>query len=74
MNNNEYNNNEEIVDVPYYTRDLCGDNKFRLARRIIRSDNIIRYRRTISEVNYNKDFFQTKALKNIDGNAIKVLK
>lgn len=74
MNNNEYNSKEEIVDVPYYTRDLCKDNKFRLARRIIRSDNIIRYRRTISEINCSKEYFQTEALKNIESNAIRVLK
>lgn len=74
MNNNEYNNKEEVVDVPYYTRDLCKESKFRLARRIIKSDNIIRYRRTISEINYNKEYFQTKALSNIETNAVRVLK
>lgn len=74
MNNNDYNNNEEIVDVPYYTRDLCKDNKFRLARRIIKSDNIIRYRRIISEVNCEKSFFQTRALKATERNAIRVIK
>ena len=36
MNSDEYNKKEEIVDVPYYTRDLCKDNKFRFARRLIR--------------------------------------
>lgn len=73
MNNNEYNK-EEVVDVPYYTRDLCKDNKFRLARRIIRSDNVTRYKRTISEINCNKEFFQTQALTKTENNAIRVLR
>ena len=63
MNSDEYNKKEEIVDVPYYTRDLCKDNKFRFARRLIRFENISRYRRIISEMNYGKEYFQTKELK-----------
>ena len=62
MNSDEYNKKEEIVDVPYYTRDLCKDNKFRFARRLIRFENISKYRRIISEKNYGKEYFQTKKL------------
>ena len=44
MNNNAYNNKELTVDVPYDTRDLCKDHEFRLAKRIIKSRNILKYR------------------------------
>ena len=74
MNNAEYNKEETIVDVPYYTRDLCNDNKFRLAKRIIRSENITKYRQTINEINFGKAYFQTPALKTTDDNAIRILK
>ena len=73
MNSDEYNKKEEIVDVPYYTRDLCKDNKFRFARRLIRFENISRYRRIISEMNYGKEYFQTKELKEIENMAIRIL-
>ena len=74
MNSDEYNKKEEIVDVPYYTRDLCKDNKFRFARRLIRFENISRYRRIIGEMNYGKEYFQTKELKEIENMAIRILK
>lgn len=74
MNNNEYNNSEPIVDVPYYTRDLCKDNQFKLSRRIIRSNNILKYKKEINEINCGKDYFQTIGLKKIDSTAIKILK
>lgn len=74
MNNDAYNKEEVIVDVPYYTRDLCKDNKFRIARRVIKAHNIIGYRREISEIVCGKDYFQTENLKKIDDSAIKILK
>ncbi len=74
MNNNTYNKEEEIVDVPYYTRDLCKENTFRLARRVIKSQNILKYRREISEIVCGKDYFQTDNLKKIDDSAIRISK
>ena len=74
MNNSTYNNKEVIVDVPYYTRDLCKDNEFRLARRIIKSQNILKYRMDISEINCDKNYFKTNALKKIDEMSIKISK
>lgn len=74
MNNEAYDKNEEVVDVPYYTRDLCKENTFRLARRIIKSQNVLRYRRQISEIVCGKDYFQTEALKKIDDSAIRFSK
>lgn len=65
---------DEIVDVPYYTRDLCKDSKFRLARRYIKSPNVIKYRREISEIKIEKDHFYTASFKEIDNNAIKIHK
>lgn len=72
--NNEQKNIDELVDVPYYTRDLCKDNKFRLARRYIKIPNVIKYRREISEIRCDKDYFQTTTLKEVDNNAIKIYK
>lgn len=74
MNNNTNNNKEVIVDVPYYTRDLCKDNEFRLARRIIKSQNILKYRMEISEIKCDRSYFQTNALKKIDDMSIKISK
>ncbi len=74
MNNNAYDNKEVIVDVPYYTRDLCKDNEFRLARRIIKSENVLKYRRFVSEIKCEKKHFQTNTLKKIDETAIRISK
>ena len=74
MNNNTNNNKEIVVDVPYYTRDLCNDNEFRLARRIIKSQNILKYRMEISEIKCDRSYFQTNALKKIDEMSIKISK
>lgn len=74
MNNNAYNNKELVVDVPYYTRDLSNENEFRLARRIIKSQNILKYRMETSEIKCDKSYFQTNALKKIDDAAIKISK
>ena len=48
MNNNEYNNEEIVIDVPYYTRDICKNSKYRLPRRTSNSKNIIKYRKEIN--------------------------
>ena len=46
MNQNGYNSQEEqIIDVPYYTRGLSDGNNLRISRRIIRAQNVINYRR-----------------------------
>lgn len=74
MNNSTYNNKEVIVDVPYYTRDLCKENEFRLARRIIKSQNILKYRMEVSEINCDKSSFQTNVLKKVDETAVKISK
>jgi hypothetical protein len=74
MNHNEYNNEEQVIDVPYYTRDLCSENKFRLGRRNIKSENIINYRRNISEVNVDDKFFFTEKLNQIVINSVKLIK
>ena len=74
MNSNAYNNKELVVDVPYYTRDLSKENEFRLARRIIKSQNVLRYRMEISEIKCDKSFFQTNALKKLDDAAVKISK
>ena len=51
MNQNGYNSQEEqIIDVPYYTRGLSDGNNLRISRRIIRAQNVINYRRKISEI------------------------
>ena len=50
MNQNGYNSQEEqIIDVPYYTRGLSDGNNLRISRRIIRAQNVINYRRKISK-------------------------
>lgn len=72
--NNEQQKIEEMVDVPYYTRDLCKDNKFRLARRYIKSPNVLKYRKEINEIKCEKEYFQTNTLKEVDNNAIKIYK
>ena len=74
MNNNVYNNKELIVDVPYYTRDLSNDSEFRLARRIIKSQNILKYRMEVSEIKCDRSYFQTNTLKKINEAAIKISK
>lgn len=74
MNQNEYNNEEQVVDVPYYTRDLCSENKFRLNRRNIKSENVILYRRNISEIHVDDKFFFTEKLNQIIMNSVKLIK
>lgn len=74
MNQNEYNKEEQVVDVPYYTRDLCDDNKYRLTRRNIKSMNVITYRRKISEINVDDKYFFTEKLNQIIVNSVKLVK
>ncbi len=74
MNGNEYNNEEQKVDVPYYTRNLCNENKFRLTRRVIKSENIVDLRRKISDINVDEKFFRTEKLNQIIMNSIKLIK
>ncbi len=74
MINNIPSGQTEIVDVPYYTRDLCKEKKFRFSRRLVHSENIIKYRKFINETNIDREYFQTKELANIENMAIKILK
>ncbi len=74
MERNEYNNEEKKVDVPYYTRDLSDDNKFRLKKRIIKADNVIQYRRSISEINVDDKYFFVDKLNQIISNSVKLIK
>lgn len=74
MNQNEYNKEEQIVDVPYYTRDLCNENKYRLTRRNVKSKNVITYRRKISEINVDNKYFFTDKLNQTIVNSVKLVK
>lgn len=74
MDQNEYNKEEQIIDVPYYTRDLCSENKYRLARRNIKAVNVISYRRKISEINANHKYFFTDRLNQIIVDSVKITK
>ena len=50
MNQNGYNNKADInVVLPYYTRELSENNKFRLGRRVIKANNVIYNRRKLME-------------------------
>ena len=60
MNQNGYNSQEEqIIDVPYYTRGLSDGNNLRISRRIIRAQNVINYRRKITQYQPLKMPFST---------------
>lgn len=74
MNQTEYNKEEQVVDVPYYTRDLCNENKYRLTRRNTKSINIITYRRKISEINVDGKYFFTEKLNQTIVNSVKLVK
>ena len=74
MNQNGYNSQEEqIIDVPYYTRGL-SDGNLRISRRIIRAQNVINYRRKISEIFVNEKTFRTDRLNQVINDAVKLLK
>lgn len=74
MNQNEYNKEEQVIDVPYYTRDLCSENKYRLVRRNIKPVNTISYRRKISEIHVNNKYFFTDRLNQIIIDSVKMTK
>ena len=78
MNNSEYNKTEDvsndIVDVPYYTRQLCKDSKYRIVKRNINMENVLRYRREISSVQVDNSFFMNETLQKNFKNSIKIMK
>lgn len=78
MTNLEYNKTEsvsnDIVDVPYYTRELCKDSKYRIVKRSINMENVLRYRREISSVQIDNNFFMNETLQKNFKNAIKIMK
>lgn len=86
MNKNEYNSNvnnlpnqdvkedEVVVDVPYYTRDLSKNNNFKIARRYIRSENILTYLKEIDNIKCDKEYFQTKNLQEIFSRSARTLR
>ena len=78
MNNFEYNKTSNsqncIVDVPYYTRELCKDNKYRVTKRNINVQNVVKYRKIVDSIQINNDYFLTKNLQQNIKNAVKILK
>ncbi len=78
MNNLEYNKTDNVinntVDVPYYTRELCKDNKYRITKRNINMKNVTKYRREVDSIQINNDYFLTKNLQQNIKNAVKILK